>query len=153
MRCISMHLNASHAVIIQCWKRLEVTANLNFLRSFPSHFRFIVLQHSEDKWALCLLLFLPVICALYSFSSICSVSAGPSSMQHTSFLHNPRHPLRKRDNLHLLSVKIKSLKFPQLQVMVVHLTSLPIRSSGASGLTCQCLHSGLSYSAAVGQLV
>jgi len=50
--CGYLDLHIKCALHIQCWRRLEVSPDhLDFLRSFPSHFRFIVLQHSEDKYA------------------------------------------------------------------------------------------------------
>lgn len=44
------------AFCLQAWRRLEVVGNhLELLKSFPSHFRFIVLQHSPNRYPVCAL--------------------------------------------------------------------------------------------------
>ena len=46
--CTCVYIHAM--CFIQCWQRLQVnTDHLDLLRYFPPHFRFFVLQHSEDK--------------------------------------------------------------------------------------------------------
>ena len=73
-----------YSVYMQCWQRLQVNADhLDLLRNFPPHFRFLMLQHSEDKCVLCMHYFKPT-----NFILI----AGCRSQLYSAYLIPPQPP-------------------------------------------------------------
>lgn len=100
-----MYVNSSipfvnvFAFCLQCWKRLQVSVeHLDLLKNFPPHFRFLVLQHSEDKYVETYM--------HYKLKSL-AVTSGQNSTLHTSFHHN----------LLLLSQRKASLPPPSVYTM------------------------------------
>ena len=81
---------------LQSWKRLGVVeSHLDLLRHFPPHFRFVLLQHSPDRYVQT---GSNLLYHVYSYAS--SFRPGLSCLQRTLYLPSPLLLLPRRDNLH-----------------------------------------------------